>query len=140
MLQFGEPISGARRRPGAYALIHEPARGLALVRAGGALHLPGGGIEAGEDPHQAAIREVSEETGLIVEPIASIGTALQAIGRLNKVSTYVWCRMLAEGGPHELDHELQWWPWERAATSLVLGADRWAIRTWATNRGYALPD
>jgi len=36
--------------------------------------LPGGGLEFGEDPRAAAVREVTEETGYAVELIALLGT------------------------------------------------------------------
>jgi len=35
--------------------------------------LPGGGVETGETLHEAVMREVREETGLIVEPVALAG-------------------------------------------------------------------
>ena len=35
--------------------------------------LPGGGIDFGEDPADAMVREVHEETGLIVRPLAITG-------------------------------------------------------------------
>ena len=35
--------------------------------------LPGGGIDFGEDPADAMVREVHEETGLIVRPLAIAG-------------------------------------------------------------------
>jgi ADP-ribose pyrophosphatase YjhB (NUDIX family) len=35
--------------------------------------LPGGGVEAGETLFEAVIREVQEETGLLVEPFATAG-------------------------------------------------------------------
>lgn len=138
MRQFGTPIAGARVRPGAYALVYDEQRGLAVVRSGGPAHLPGGGIEDGEDELTAVVREVSEETGLTVQPLDRLGVVQQAIDHLNKVSHYVTCRILAEGGPHEPDHELDWMPWRHAMRTLHLGADRWAVRTWAEGRGYPL--
>lgn len=36
--------------------------------------LPGGGLEAGEDPEAAAVREVLEETGYVVELVGILGT------------------------------------------------------------------
>jgi ADP-ribose pyrophosphatase YjhB (NUDIX family) len=35
--------------------------------------LPGGGVDEGEAPYPAAIREVQEETGLMVRPISLVG-------------------------------------------------------------------
>jgi 8-oxo-dGTP diphosphatase len=37
--------------------------------------LPGGGIDFGEDPVAAMIREVNEETGLVVKPLGVAGIA-----------------------------------------------------------------
>ena len=43
-------------------------------KAGGAypdtLHIPGGGLELGEDPDVAILRELAEETGLTVKNLA----------------------------------------------------------------------
>ena len=41
--------------------------------ARGVFTLPGGGVEAGETLHEAVIREVLEETGLVIAPIALAG-------------------------------------------------------------------
>jgi ADP-ribose pyrophosphatase YjhB (NUDIX family) len=35
--------------------------------------LPGGVVEAGETLHEAVIREISEETGIAIEPVALAG-------------------------------------------------------------------
>lgn len=43
------------------------------IRRDGLWSVPGGGIEPGERLDQAAVREVREETGLEVEPVALIG-------------------------------------------------------------------
>src|SRR6516162_7126935 len=45
----------------------------ARPRAHGLYTLPGGGVEVGENLHEAVAREVREETGLAVEPVALAG-------------------------------------------------------------------
>lgn len=85
------------QRVAAYALVHEDERVL-LVRAGpasttpGTWFLPGGGVEHGEHPEQALVREVEEETGYRCAPTGLLhvhssstelpdrGTALHTIG------------------------------------------------------------
>lgn len=58
------------------AIIHE-GRVLIVRRArspaNGLYTLPGGGVEAGETLHEALRREVAEETGLAIEPVALAG-------------------------------------------------------------------
>ena len=56
---------------GAYALCHDLSNRLLLVRAtsgledGGLWTMPGGGIEWGEHPDDALLRELEEETGIV---------------------------------------------------------------------------
>jgi 8-oxo-dGTP pyrophosphatase MutT (NUDIX family) len=61
--------------PSVAAIIRDPAgRILFLVRADNGLwDLPAGAVDPGETPAQAIVREVREETGLIVEPTAVLG-------------------------------------------------------------------
>ena len=65
-----------RQRIGAYALLTRQGDGetevlltrmSARTRIAGRWTLPGGGIDHGEDPREAVVREVHEETGLYVD-------------------------------------------------------------------------
>jgi 8-oxo-dGTP pyrophosphatase MutT (NUDIX family) len=61
----------ARQRPGWHiGLIHHPRYGRMM--------LPGGHVEAGESPAQAAFREVEEETGLAVRLVGPPAAPLPA--------------------------------------------------------------
>ena len=52
-------------RPSAYAIIFHDSNVL-LIKQHGKYHLPGGGVDLGELPENAAIREVKEESGVTV--------------------------------------------------------------------------
>jgi 8-oxo-dGTP pyrophosphatase MutT (NUDIX family) len=60
-----------RTRLGAYAVVRDDAERILLVRLApdeveaGAWTLPGGGVEFGEHPDDAVLRELEEETGLV---------------------------------------------------------------------------
>jgi 8-oxo-dGTP diphosphatase len=61
------------------AVIKDDAGRLLLIRRGhapglGLWSIPGGRVEAGETDAQALIRELREETGLVVEPRALLGS------------------------------------------------------------------
>ncbi len=76
---FGRPESeaGPIERPGAYALVHDDAGRLALVRVGSDWFLPGGGIEQGEEPPEALERELREEIGLRPTGLSPLGEAIE---------------------------------------------------------------
>lgn len=69
--------------------------------------LPGGGVEFGEHPEQAMVREVEEETGLIVEPVGLLGINSFTIQGKNDdfQSIQIVYRANVLGG--ELRHELE---------------------------------
>lgn len=84
-----------------------PSRGL--------FTLPGGVVEIGETLHQAVVREVAEETGITIEPVALAGQrefiARDGDGRVSRhfVILCFACRWLAgEGRPSEELADLRW--------------------------------
>lgn len=54
---------------------------------------PGGGIEAGESPEEAAVREVSEEVGLEVQAVQVLGDRVHPQSGVHM--TYVACSVIS---------------------------------------------
>jgi len=71
--EYDVPINELVWRPAAYAII---VRGdtILLVSERNSYHLPGGGIDLGETPEDAVVREVKEETGLAISKPRLVGS------------------------------------------------------------------
>jgi 8-oxo-dGTP diphosphatase len=97
-------------RVGVGAVVAEHGRVLVMRRAGshgaGTWGLPGGHQEFGESPEDTAVREVAEETGLVVAPTARLGFTddpMPEIGR-HYVTLFVACTRL-DGTPRLMEPE-----------------------------------
>ncbi len=102
-------------RPSAYGLIEDNRGRLAIIRTVQGTFLPGGGIEPGETPEEAVMREALEECGLVVRPGAWTVRAVQFVcsesetTRFEKRSTFIEAAVDRCGSTGiEADHELVW--------------------------------
>jgi 8-oxo-dGTP diphosphatase len=139
---FGHtPLEGAAVvRPSAYGLIVDGPTRLAVVRTPQGHFLPGGGIEPGEQPHQALVREAGEECGLQVQ-VGAWG--LRAIDfvyseterrHFEKRSIFFEAHSTGRDSRRESDHELRWLTPAEAIAELTHPSHQWAVAKWAAER------
>lgn len=142
------PVFGARAeaerytvRPSAYGLIDDGRGQLAVVRTSHGVFLPGGGIEEGEMPEQAVVREALEECALAVRAGDWAIYAVQFIyseserTHFEKLSTFVDATVEAvASSATEADHTLEWVSLEAASQILTPESHRWAVDCWRRRR------
>ncbi len=136
--EFGERDPGAQYvlRPGGYVVLlrDEPTREVGVVVTPLGVWLAGGGLDPGESPEDAAIRECLEEIGVEVRLLRRIGMADQLTyaaaesTHFRKRSTYFVGEIVTTQGDGETDHELDWMTVDEAAARLKDAAQRWAVR------------
>ena len=99
-------------RDGMILLSHEVNSGWWLV--------PGGGEEEGETPVECCVREVEEETGLIVKPLQQFLTMYEYYEEYRYISHYFICEVTGQGRMRLTDAEIrrgvepQWIPLQEA--------------------------
>jgi 8-oxo-dGTP diphosphatase len=108
------------------------ARRTAPPALAGRWELPGGKVEPGETPQDALVRELREELGVGVAPLARVPGAWPLA---NGLTLHVWTARLLSGTPRALqDHDaLRWVDAAEAAALDWLDPDRPAV-TWITQR------
>lgn len=100
-------------RPAAYAIIVKDGK-ILLVHIDGAYHMPGGGVDIGETPDDAVIREVHEETGLTITApklVGSLSTFFTSshkampdeVAHFQSLLLYYTCKLI--DGNVTLDHQ-----------------------------------
>lgn len=133
---IGEPVAPGRRytlRPGAYAAILREGQVLLTHQQEPVpeFQLPGGGIDPGEHTLPALHREVMEETGWTIRPLARLG----AFRRFTYMPEYdLWAEKLCSvylarpgrrlGPPSEPGHRAVWMPVAQALAALGNDGDR----------------
>lgn len=141
--QFGTALEGRSYadRPAAFGLAERDGL-IAAVRVAPEgfepwIDLPGGGVDPGETPEVAAVRELGEETGLKVRPVQAFARADQHFINTDGVAfnnrqTFFTLEVLAEapGLKVEDDHTLIWLDPRDAITQLRHDSHAWAVAAW----------
>ena len=139
--RYGEPVKPGqryRRRPGVYAVLLRGNSILTTFQQAPVpeFQLPGGGIDAGEQPVAALHREVIEETGWKIDVVRRIG----AFRRFTYMPEYdLWAEKLCAvylarpilrlGPPSEAGHTAVWLPVDEAVARLGNPGDRAMVAT-----------
>jgi len=118
------PVKKARPQPPHYhvavALIYDRGEFLIMKRSeeqmlGGLWEFPGGKLEAGETPEQAAIREVREETGLAIGVEEELAVIHHAYSHFSITMHAFKCHLLDGDRTVASDRPHHWIPPERMA-------------------------
>jgi len=139
-LQFGRRIGEQAYpdRPAAFGIAMRDGKlaAVRVMRRGEQPYfdLPGGGIDPGETPQAAAVREFGEETGLIVRSAPLLGLANQYMVKsdgqpANHVSALMAVELAGEDAALKVedDHELVWLDPLEAITRLRHDSHAWAL-------------
>jgi 8-oxo-dGTP diphosphatase len=125
-------------KPTAGALIVAGNRVLLSQRAGepfrGFWDVPGGFLEAGEDPLEGARREVREETGLEVDLHGPLATYVGRYGAAGDYTLNLYYRAsVTSGEPRPADDvaELRWFPVDELPPNLAFDHERQLLRRLA---------
>jgi 8-oxo-dGTP diphosphatase len=130
-----DPSINYVERPGAYALLYNPAGELAIIQTSFGLFLPGGGLDPTETEEQALKREVHEEIGYRVTTLRYFTEASQFHWSefyqkyFKKIGTF----FLVEATPParqtlQAEHTLLWKNPLVASKSLSQEFQRWAVK------------
>ncbi len=131
-------MSGPRSLPtevSAGGVVVDGGKVLVIRHARGEWIMPKGHLEPGEEPEQAALREVREETGLEVRVVAPLGETSYAYRRKGEQALrpkrVIWYLMRPltprdrlRLAPEEGLQEAEWLGWEEARERLTWSGDR----------------
>lgn len=134
MREFGvrDPSAIYIPRPSSYALIRRADGCFAFVEGQETkLYLPGGGVETGESPKAALLREIAEEIGWEAQLGAVVSRAKQYLfapgeGHVVLASRYFTARLTAPR-PTAGEHALLWLHPAAAVPRLARESDIWVL-------------
>jgi 8-oxo-dGTP diphosphatase len=96
-----------------YVIVFHKDKLLVLRRHDGLWEFPGGGVDWGEEPQAAAVRETEEETGLKVNNVKLIGvsSATYKKGSDDKHSVYLVYKCESSSDKVKISHEHEEYKW-----------------------------
>jgi 8-oxo-dGTP diphosphatase len=141
--QFGDPEPGRDYpdRPAAFVVVERDGKiavaRVTFAKGGGRLDLPGGGLDPGETPAQAAARECGEEVGLQVA-VGDLFTradhffANENGETVNTRGVFFAARLVTEAPELKIedDHALEWMTPREALVKLDRESHVWAVAAW----------
>jgi len=140
---FGKYPEGQvyKTRPGSYAVIFNPERGIAVLKVDKGWFLPGGGMESHETPEECLQREVYEECGFEISHITKIGEAVEYLYAHSEKIYYQIHGLFYSAGldktkwnkKAEKDHILYWLTLEAAIQKLTRYGQVWAVKQFLAN-------
>lgn len=126
-------------RPGAYAVAPDASGRILCIVVPTGLYLPGGGIEKGESPEDAVLRELLEETAFMGRVVSVLGRADQRVVASDEDTAYLkQCTFLhvalgsARSTPAE--HDIGWVSPAEALRELREQVQAWALRRYLARR------
>ncbi len=134
--QFGSKTEGEYKdRLSAYVLVLNEEKKLLVVRIRDKYHLPGGGIESGESPMMAVIRETQEESGCEIKNLSCVGKANEFFIRsngdlVNKIAIFYRADLINIDLSKKIeeDHEVDWLDIDDFIQLLSYEFHRWAAK------------
>ena len=134
ILQFGEEIKDPIVRVSVYGVILNEGNQILVVDVRGKYHLPGGGVDEGEEEKQALVREVLEETGYEILNLKFVGKANQflptaSVGPMNKLGTFYFARVGDQDISKrvEMDHVPEWIDYDKLKSAPMSEFQKWAV-------------
>jgi ADP-ribose pyrophosphatase YjhB (NUDIX family) len=92
--------------------------------------IPGGFLESGEHPADGAVREMREETGLLVEPVEVLGIFMDVYGQDEWATLNVCYLAKVTGGTAQAGSDatgLEWFPVEELPADIAFNWEREAL-------------
>ncbi|HLD78137.1 MAG TPA: NUDIX domain-containing protein [archaeon] len=130
----------------AVCLVHDNGKVLLIQRNkgnfAGLWSLPGGKIEHGEHPHESAVRELREETGIqarFEELTATVSEHIYERGRVVAHFLLFLCKVAAPAGARPRtfrEGEARWFPLTEVAELPLVPSDRDFIEEFLVKRGH----